>query len=322
MPRLTQEVASLEYLKFDLKLNDEFNNVRGNCKCITKDGYFVYANLSNLRTNKKPKIFSNKNPYSVYNMNKWCEDNNKPYKLISDKYEHNSIKLKWLCLKCNNPFEVDWNSIHQKDIYNCPHCSSKNKAYTLEHIKTIIKEKLPNIEIELDEYVRIKQKVKCICKRENCNNEWYAPIESLINGRRDCEFCGSGGLHGGYNITLAERNKDKWSRIKSIVYIIECKDSYEHFYKIGITNRKLTQRFEQRNIPYEYMKIIEYKTNLYDAVYIEKELHTINKYTAYTPLKKFDGYTECFKDLNFGHIQRVIDRYYKHDSITNAKSYR
>jgi len=310
VPRLTQEVASLEYLKFNLRLDSEFEGVRVNSKCITDDGYIAYANLSNLRIGKKPKLFSNKNPFTTYNINKWCKDNNKPYELISEEYTHNQDNLKWKCLKCDKPFEVIWNTIHKKETYNCPHCSVKNNIYTLESIKSIVKEKLPNIEIELEEYTRVKDEVKCICKRENCNNEWYASIESLINGRKDCEFCGSGGQHGGYNITLAERNKDKWSKIKSTVYVIECKGLHEHFYKIGITNRKLSQRFEQRYIPYEYMKIIEYKTNLYDAVYIEKELHNINKETAYTPLKKFDGYTECFKDLDFKHVQQVMNNYY------------
>ena len=41
----------------------------------------------------------------------------------------------------------------------------------------------------------------------------------------------------------------------------------------------------------------EIQTNLYDAIYLEIKIHSLNKQYSYIPSIKFGGYTECFSHL-------------------------
>lgn len=80
------------------------------------------------------------------------------------------------------------------------------------------------------------------------------------------------------------------------LYIIECSLNNEHFYKIGITSRDLSERL--KNIPYRcsIIKIIE---DTPDKVWnLEKYYHNVLKEFRYLPSKEFDGMFECFYTLN------------------------
>ncbi len=92
-------------------------------------------------------------------------------------------------------------------------------------------------------------------------------------------------------LTSAEFNKDKWLSIDCSLYIVRLYDEYEDFYKIGATT-DITRRMGQ--IPYKHEIIKVVNTNMYDAYYMEYELHKKHASVKYIPLKIFDGYTECF----------------------------
>lgn len=121
-----------------------------------------------------------------------------------------------------------------------------------------------------------------------------------INGS-NCRKCAQKEVkkEGGYNKTLAERNKCKWSNKSAIVYLVKLFNEDECFYKIGITINSTNLRFMHikcRNYNMQILK--EINTSLYNAVYLEQELHMLlNKY-KYIPKNKFDGYTECFSNIN------------------------
>lgn len=84
------------------------------------------------------------------------------------------------------------------------------------------------------------------------------------------------------------------------LYVIECHNDKEKFYKIGITNRTLKERFYHHSIfPYNYTLkyLIESKD---DPIYIyelERLLHELHKDVKYTPSKIFPGSTECFSQI-------------------------
>jgi len=81
------------------------------------------------------------------------------------------------------------------------------------------------------------------------------------------------------------------------VYILECWNKKERFFKIGMTFRRISDRFVGKTLPYNYrvVKIIENE----DAKYIhklEKDLHKLNKSSRYKPKINFGGSTECYSE--------------------------
>ncbi|OFY64769.1 MAG: hypothetical protein A2Y71_06265 [Bacteroidetes bacterium RBG_13_42_15] len=80
-------------------------------------------------------------------------------------------------------------------------------------------------------------------------------------------------------------------------YILHCYNDKEQFIKIGITSKKLKERFLPKDIPYNYktIKIISGKPGLiYDT---EQKLKKQFKDFRYKPKLKFAGQTECFSEL-------------------------
>ena len=105
----------------------EYNEISSKIKIKCKDklGYLYNTNYESLKNNNLPQRFSKSNPYTIQNIKLWCKLNDKPYELLSDKYEGNSKYLKWKCLKddCGEEFETNWNDI----FYNkgCSYCAGK-----------------------------------------------------------------------------------------------------------------------------------------------------------------------------------------------------
>ena len=58
-------------------------------------------------------------------------------------------------------------------------------------------------------------------------------------------------------------------------------------------------------MPYNYSIICEINTNLYDAVFLEKELHFMHIKNKYIPKICFEGYTECFDYINIDLILNI-----------------
>lgn len=100
---------------------------------------------------------------------------------------------------------------------------------------------------------------------------------------------------GRYNPHTAECNKEAWTHRNAYVYIIQCHstDFAEIFYKIGITTFSVEERFYS-GMPYKYKKMQLIKTSLYDAIYIEEQLHKEVEEYRYAPAIKFSGWTESF----------------------------
>ena len=85
------------------------------------------------------------------------------------------------------------------------------------------------------------------------------------------------------------------------LYLIECKNDNESFYKIGRTFKKIKERFKY--LPYDYTLIAELVSN--DSCGIVSKENTIKKELKnqrYKPNLKFDGYSECFKIIDLPYI--------------------
>lgn len=113
----------LNQLGFKLISNTYVNNLI-KLKFKDSDGY-VYKNSLISIQNNKPSRFSVYNPYTIENIKLWCKLNNKPFKLISDKYENSKKRLKWKCLKesCGEIFEATWSGIRNGN--SCAVCAGQ-----------------------------------------------------------------------------------------------------------------------------------------------------------------------------------------------------
>ena len=62
-------------------------------------------------------------------------------------------------------------------------------------------------------------------------------------------------------------------------------------------------------MPYSYEELYFVSGDKYNFIYLEKELHKLNENYSYMPKIYFEGYTECFSDLNFDEIEEIINKY-------------
>lgn len=111
----------IESLGYEL-ISDEYKNRHTNLIIIDKNGYYFTISLCGLKSENSPSFVHKNNPYTIQNIKLWCKLNNKPFELISDKYENNNKKLKWRCLKdnCGEIFNSNWADILQG--YGCGFC--------------------------------------------------------------------------------------------------------------------------------------------------------------------------------------------------------
>jgi hypothetical protein len=277
------------------------------CKCLI-DGYEWCTSFSNLKQGKGcPKCAlntsANKRRFTLSDVITKLKDINNNIEILEDVYVDANTKLKCRCLVdgCSYEWSTSWHTLQSG--HGCHGCA-KNTPITISYVKNKIKEINQNILILSNEYVNARTKLKLKCLVDGY--EWSATWNSLQNGH-GCPICAKVAYvnNSGYNITLAERNKVEWVNKKTNVYLIKCYNENETFYKIGIA-KNVKVRFSGNCMPYEYTVLKEIKTNLYDAIYLEKKLHSLNKEFSYIPQIKFDGYTECFSQLHSFDIDEYV----------------
>ena len=106
-----------------------------------------------------------------------------------------------------------------------------------------------------------------------------------------CPKCGRDNAFGHYSEEFFSNNphkKDNYGKL----YLVQIEDGGEIFYKIGITTKSLSERFN--NLPYQYIIIFEKSATLYTAFRSEQQLLNELSSLRYIPSKKFSGWTECF----------------------------
>lgn len=83
------------------------------------------------------------------------------------------------------------------------------------------------------------------------------------------------------------------------VYILECWDENERFYKIGKTFRTLQKRFPNfEKMPYNYNIIRIFEGEAREMSELEHKLQKDNRQTDYKPTISFGGMYECFSKIN------------------------
>ena len=135
------------------------------------------------------------NPYTIQNIRLWCKLNNKSFELLSEKFNGNSKKLQWKCLKedCGEEFEANWVNVLQNK--GCGYCAGMKVS-----LSNCLAIKRPDL---VDEWHPFKNgdltpydvtcnsnRVKPWWKCKKCGHEWKAIISNR-NGinKTGCPEC-------------------------------------------------------------------------------------------------------------------------------------
>jgi hypothetical protein len=223
-----------------------------------------------------------------------------------DLYDYSKVvytgifsKVKIICKK-HGEFELIPNK--HKNGRGCPECGLERGAdfrrlSKEDVIKSFVKVHGEKYDYSKMDYFSDGKKVEIICHIHG--SFWQRPGDHKKG--RGCEQCSY--LNIGWTRTkFAQKAQLKLSYNNCILYVVECFDEKEHFYKIGITTDSIKRRFDTKiKMPYTYSIIKEIRGNAMEIYDLEVVAHRVNKEFKYKPIKEFKGHTECFTkiDMNF-----------------------
>jgi len=225
-----------------------------------------------------------------------------------DKYDYslvdyvNSQTKVIITCPIHGSFDMKPNS-HLSNQQGCPACYNALRGKSRQaKAKSVFIDKanqIHNNKYDYSETVYVKTSAKVIINCPTHGSFLQTPNDHLAG--KGCRLCGQ--LNIGWT-----RSKFKDLCIKNnnglgILYILECFNDHEHFFKIGITSRSIQKRYKDKvTMPYAYRvidEIIGDPEYIYD---LETELHNLNKQHHYEPTIPFAGSSiECFsiyKEVN------------------------
>jgi hypothetical protein len=239
---------------------------------------------------KPPKEIVVKKPYSEIFLEKAVikHDNKFDYSLA--EITNSKTKIKIIC-PIHGEFEQRPND--HLNGYGCPDCGGTKRLTTDKFI-----EKAKELHGDRYDYSKVIYKTTTDKVIITCpvHGDFESKPNNHLNGK-GCKQCGWD--NGVWSYSQWEQKGFKSINFDSFkVYVIECWNDNERFFKIGKTFKTIEDRFKGNKLmPYNYkvIKLIEG-----DAKYIsELELEYKNKHIkeTYLPLIKFNGRYECFTNV-------------------------
>ena len=99
------------------------------------------------------------------------------------------------------------------------------------------------------------------------------------------------------------------------LYVLECFDDKEHFFKIGITSKTVELRYPSHtSMPYDYILLLEVDIGLIESFQIEQRILVTYSEFSFHPKKYFGGETEC---LSTNPCELDDDLFYLYNSEFN-----
>ena len=200
-------------------------------------------------------------------------------------------------------------NILKGQLFRIPTALDKTTFFKKQYL-----DKHPNTEYNIDNiiYKGYDTKIEVICKTHGVFK--IKPDHFLLG--IGCNSCNIENPLG-WNTSAWFKKASISKKYKAFtVYIIECYNKNEKFYKIGRTFIDVMGRFPcQKSLPYEYkiIETFEFKDLIIEsaekAFDLEKSLKNLNKIHLYKPLIYFKGHTECFKQIikNENKINNKLD---------------
>lgn len=216
-----------------------------------------------------------------------------------DKYDYSQSKITNSRMKtkivCPIHGEFEQRANDHLIGYGCSECGGTKKLTTDKFIQKAKEIHADRYDYSLCEYKTARIKVKLICPT---HNEFEITPNNHLNGK-GCRQCGLD--NGVWSYSVWEEKGFKSINFDSFkIYIIECWNDNEHFFKIGKTFKTIKHRFKTSKLmPYQY-KVIKFIEG--DSKYIselELALKNINKENSYLPNKEFNGRYECFSKVTY-----------------------
>jgi hypothetical protein len=160
------------------------------------------------------------------------------------------------------------------------------------------------------EYVNWKTKVIIICKE---HGEFLQRPDQHLRGS-GCHKCANEILQLSDTI---KRLRAAGRNPSGFLYVIECYDEHEHFFKIGITSLSVKKRFAGKLMPYDYDILLEYPMGIINAYGIEQDVIRRLVKCYYEPQIYFGGRSECFSENPIEH-DAILQELYWAENIDNA----
>lgn len=169
-----------------------------------------------------------------------------------------------------------------------------NTDIFIQNAKLIHKDRY---DYSLVDYKDNRTLIKIICKEHGIftqtpNNHLKPSNCPKCNNELKHLKCSGWSKHRWLNSGNSSKNFDSFK-----VYIIECWNETEKFYKIGRTFTTVEKRFKNSEIPYNYKIIKIFKGSAEKIYNLEQELKHLNKEYKYIPLLNFRGKFECFSQI-------------------------
>ena len=264
---------------------------------------------SNLFKGKLPTIQSaiNKTEYFI----------NQAKEVHGDKYDYSLVDYKDIYTKikiiCKEHKEFFQSPVLHLQKSGCSLCANLrrgdyNKLSTISFKEKANKVHNNKYDYSLVEYVKNNLKIKIIC---SIHKEFEQLPMCHMRGY-GCAKCGNN-LKSKYhsknptgwsksNWWITSQKSKQYDSFK--VYVLECWNDEEKFYKIGRTFRKINQRFKvNAEMPYTYkiLEIFKFKDlteeNCIKCYDLETKLKNMNKENKYIPKIFFKGNKECFSKI-------------------------
>ena len=202
---------------------------------------------------------------------------------------------------------------HLKSKLACPSCVGLN----------ISEVKKTNLDDWLDRaikkhgkkygYEKVKElkacdsKVTIFCRKHGD----FIQRANLHVGGRGCQKCARENCLSGFSRSTYERLSKSHGGTSNL-YLVECVDGDEKFYKLGIAIKGVKKRYYGLRMPYRLNTIFEIELKAALAWDMEKRLHNLLKEHKYQPKISFRGETECFSQ-----IPNEVKRFLKNLEQTN-----
>lgn len=216
---------------------------------------------------------------------------NNQYSYENTQYVNNITKVKIICLVHGEFEQTPKNHLRGEGCFQCGRdLTGKKKTKTTAEFITNARSVHGNkYDYSKTVYTGALNKVEIICSE---HGSFYQKATHHIS-KVGCPHCASeitGWSRGSFRKAC---NGDL-----GVLYVIECHNDTELFFKIGITSKSVQLRFKDiRKMPYQYTELFTISGESDDIYNLEKKLHAKLKQARYNPIIDFNGKTECFSTI-------------------------
>lgn len=225
----------------------------------------------------------------------------KARKIHGDKYDYslaecdgNKNKVKIICREHGVFEQIPNTHLSGGGCYDCGNTkkSVTQRASQREFIKRAKEAHGSRYDLSKAKYINNRTKVEIFCFE---HGSFLIKPMNFLDREQGCPCCGK--VRSGWSRSRYIELTNRYRKGLSSLYIIKCDGAGEVFYKIGITSKRITERFSGKNMPYSYTEL-KYATSEAGIIWdMEKTLHRLLKGYRYQPKLSFSGQTECFSHI-------------------------